>query len=218
MIGRRDVLGGGLVALLVPNVTLGAALPVPSAGHLAFDVWRGSRQLGTHDLVFHPTPDGVVVDVAVDIAYRIGPITLFHYTHQARERWAGGQVVELKTTTNDNGSHYQVEGRRDKAGLTISANDIAAYVAPADALPATHWNHRELDGPWINTQNGKLVRPKVSPEGMITVETAESRPLRVRNYALSGPIQLDLWYDEAMTWAGLSFVKAGAQVRYARRT
>jgi len=216
MIARRDVLGGGL-ALLVPNIALGAALPVPSTGHLAFDVWRGSRQLGTHDLVFHPTPDGVVVDVAVDIAFRIGPITLFRYTHHAQERWANGQVMEITTNTSDNGTRYHVQGRRDKTGLAIEANDITPYVAPADALPATHWNHRELDGPWINTQNGKLVRPKVSPEGMITVQTAESRPLRVRNYALSGPIQLDLWYDEAMTWAGLSFVKAGAEVRYARR-
>jgi hypothetical protein len=216
MITRRDVLGGGL-AMLAPTVALGAGLPVPTASHLGFDVWRGSRQLGRHDLVFHPTPDGVLVDVQVDIAFRVGPITLFRYTHHAQERWNDGQVVEINTSTDDNGTRYRVKGRRDKAGLVIEADGIATYTAPADALPATHWNHRELDGPWINTQDGKIVRPRVSPPAMIMVQTAEAKPLRVRRYALSGPVQLDLWYDETQTWAGLSFVKAGAQVRYARR-
>ena len=35
------------------------------------------------------------------------------------------------------------------------------YIAPVDALPASHWNQRELEGPWINTQDGRLMRPKV---------------------------------------------------------
>ena len=216
MIARRDVLGGAL-ALALPVPALGAALPVPPSGRLGFDVWRGSRQLGTHDLVFHPSPDGLVVDVSVDIAFRIGPITLYHYTHHAHERWAGGDVVEISTQTNDNGTRYRIEGHRDSRGLVIEPGGQPAYVAPADALPATHWNHRELDGPWINTQNGELLRPHVTPAGMCMVETAAAKPLRVRRYALSGPVQLNLWYDEAQAWAGLSFIKGGAEVRYARR-
>jgi hypothetical protein len=217
MIARRDVLGGAL-ALLIPARALGAALPVPPGDRLGFDVWRGSRKLGTHDLVFHPSPDGVVVDVSVDIAFRIGPITLYRYTHQARERWAEGQVAEIDTTTNDNGTRYHVAGRRESRGLVVQADGHAAYVAPPDALPATHWNHRELDGAWINTQNGELIRPHVAPQGMCMVETAAAKPLRVHRYALSGPVQMSLWYDEAQAWAGLSFVKGGAEVRYARRS
>jgi hypothetical protein len=216
MIARRELLGGAL-ALMVPGLARGAALPVPPTGRLGFDVWRGSRKLGTHDLVFHPSPDGLLVEVAVDLAFRIGPITLFRYSHQARETWTGGQVARIETTTNDNGTPCRVNGHRDARGLVIEPDKTAPYVAPADALPATHWNHRELDGPWINTQNGELIRPHVAPEGMCMVETAADKPLRVHRYALTGPVQLNLWYDDAQAWAGLSFIKAGAEVRYARR-
>lgn len=217
MIARRSLLGGAL-ALLVPVPALAVGLPLPPGGRLGFDVWRGSRQLGTHDLVFHPTPDGVLVDVNVDIAFRVGPITLYHYTHQAHERWIDGQVAQISTTTNDNGTRYRVDGHRDGRGLTVAPGGHTSYLAPTDALPATHWNHRELDGPWINTQNGELIRPHVVPEGLVTVQTAAAKPLRVRRYALTGPVQLSLWYDEAQVWAGLSFIKGGAEVRYVRRT
>jgi hypothetical protein len=221
MIARRTVLGGGLAlmvpGLILPELARAGIQGMPATRQLGFDVWRGSRQLGTHELVFHPRPDGFVVDVTVDIAFRVGPITLFRYSHHAQERWANGQVVELTSQTDDNGTSHRVTGRRDGAGLVIQADRAAPYTAPADALPATHWNHRELDGPWINTQSGELIRPHVAPEAPAIVETANAGHLHVRRYALSGPVNMELWYDDAFTWAGLSFVKGGAQVRYARR-
>jgi hypothetical protein len=220
MIARRTVLAGGLggaCALMLPGLARAVGQAMPAVHRLGFDVWRGSRQLGTHELVFHPRPDGFVVDVAVDIAFRIGPITLYRYTHHAQERWANGQVAELTTQTDDNGTSHRVTGRRESGGLVIQADRAAPYTAPADALPATHWNHRELDGPWINTQSGELIRPHVAVEPTAIVQTANAGPLRVHRYALTGPVKLDLWYDETLTWAGLSFVKGGAEVRYARR-
>jgi len=221
MIARREALGG-MVALLTPGflnagAALAATLPVPQANRLGFDVWLGSRKLGTHDLVFHPQPDGLLVEVAVDLAYRIGPMTLFHYTHAAHERWQGGQVENLSTQTNENGTHYRVEARREAGGLIVQPQGHPSYTAPPDALPATHWNHHELDGPWINTQNGELLHPQIAPQGMAMVEAADGKTLRVRKFALTGPVKLNLWYDEAQEWAGLSFVKGGFAVRYARR-
>jgi hypothetical protein len=217
MIARRQVMAGAL-ALLAPWRAFGAALPLPPSDRLGFDVWLAKRKLGTHDLVFHRATDGgLVVDITVDIAFRVGPITLYRYTHQAQERWAGGEVIRLSTTTLDNGTRHRVEGHREASGLIIQPEGKPAYLAPADALPATHWNHRELDGPLINTQTGELLRPRIAPEGPGTVTTATGHALRVNRYALTGPIALTLWYDEAQEWAGLSFTKAGAEVHYARR-
>ena len=216
MIARRTMLGGGL-ALMVPGLARAVPQSMPSTRQLSFEVWRGSRKLGTHDLVFHPRADGFTVEVAVDIAFRVGPVTLYRYTHHAMERWAHGQVAELTTQTDDNGTHYHVTGRREGNGLMIQPTAGAPYAAPADALPATHWNVHELEGAWINTQSGEVIRPRVTPQSPAIVQTATSSPLRVRRYALSGPVKLDLWYDETQTWAGLSFVKGGAEVRYARR-
>lgn len=216
MIGRRSVIGGAL-ALALPQALHAAPLPVPPAGRLGFEVWRGSRKLGHHDLAFHPQGDALMVDIAVDIAFRIGPITLYRYTHHARERWQGDDVVGLETETNDNGTAYRVRAHRDRGTLMVEPGGKPAYAAPADALPATHWNHREVETPWINTQNGALLRPQVAQPTPIAVPNAAGQTLRVRRYALSGPVTLDLWYDDAQQWAGLSFDKGGTPVRYLRK-
>lgn len=217
MIDRRVVLGGALSLIAAPLAR--AALPaIPPSRQLGFDVWRGTRKLGTHDLVFHPRPDGLQIDVAVDIAFRLGPITLYRYVHHASERWANGAVAEISSETDDNGTRHRVFGKRELPGLMIHPDGAAPYLAPPDALPATHWNHHELNAAWINTQSGELIRPRVAPPAPVIVQTAAGAPLRVRRYALSGPVRLDLWYDEADTWAGLSFVKGGGEVRYARRS
>ena len=216
MIDRRELILGG-AALAVLPAGLRAALPIPAGNRLGFDVVRKGSKLGTHVLTFTPAGDGLTVQVAVDIAYKIGPITLYHYTHAATERWQGDQVVAVQSQTNDNGDKYQVTVRREAAGLVVQGTKAPRYVAPADALPATHWNRRELDGPWINTQDGRLMRPRIASQGIETIPTASGGALRARHFVLSGDVELDMWYEDRLGWAGLSFVKSGVPVRYVRQ-
>ena len=218
---RRAVLAGGLAALAMPRLALGAAsgLPagIPASGRLGFDISYRGNHLGTHVLTFHRNGADFSVDVAVDLLFKLGPLTLFRYSHHATERWSGSEVAGVETQTNDNGKRFRVTGRREGGGLVVESNSQPRYVAPPSALPATHWNRRELDGPWINTQDGKLIRPNVASRGDETIPTAGSSRIRARRYALSGPVQLDMWYDDDQQWAGLAFTKGGSEVRYLRQ-
>jgi len=218
VIDRRQVLGGAL-GLMAPGAAAFAAsvLPVPGGGKLGFDVLRGSRKLGEHNLVFRNQGGELVVDVTVDLAFRIGPITLFRYTHQNTERWSGGQVSGLSSRTLDNGKRLRVIANRQAGALVVEPAGRPRYTAPESALPATHWNRRQLDGPWINPQDGELMRPTITPRGPGTIRTADGAPLKARCFAVSGPAQFDLWYDGEGAWAGLNFVKGGAEIRYLRR-
>jgi hypothetical protein len=216
MIDRRDILIGGAVLGLLPMAGR-AALPIPAGNRLGFDVLRKGSKLGTHILTFDRTGDGLVVHVEVDIAYKIGPITLYHYTHRATETWAGDQVVAVQTSTDDDGTKYDVSGRREASGFVVQGTKASRYVAPANALPATHWNRRELDGPWINTQDGRLMRPRIVTQGIDAIPTAGGESVKARHFNLSGDVQLDMWYEDGRGWAGLSFTKGGAEVRYERQ-
>lgn len=216
MIDRRQMLAGGLAFTALPTIAR-AALPIPPGNRLGFDIVRKGSTLGTHALTFTPSIDGVVVHVVVDLVYKIMGLTLYHYAHRATETWAGGQIVALETSTDDNGTKYDLNGRREGASLVIQGNRTARYVAPADAMPATHWNRRELDGPWINTQDGKLLHPHVAPGATETIPAANGATARGRRYALTGDAQLDMWYDDHLGWTGLSFVKSGTAVRYERQ-
>jgi hypothetical protein len=217
MLDRRELLIGSSALLATLPLAARAALPVPANNRLHFDIIRKGSKLGTHELSFAPTTDGLTVRVAVDLAYKILGVTLYRYTHRATEIWSGDQVVALQTMTDDNGDKYSVTGRRGPGGLAIQGTKAPRYIAPANALPATHWNQRELEGPWINTQDGRLMRPKVTPEHVETIPAGGGRSLSARRFNLSGDVQLDMWYDDRLGWSGLSFTKGGALIRYERQ-
>jgi hypothetical protein len=184
------------------------------AGGVAVE--RSGKVLGSHNLSFRRNGDVLTVDVLVELTYKVGPVTLFHYNLHVNERWAGGEVVAMDSQTNDNGTKYRVSARREGGAFMVEGNAVPRYAAPANALPATHWNRHELDGPWINPQDGKILRPAASARGIESVATANGA-MRARRYALSGAVKMDLWYDDDGVWSGLAFVKSGAEVRYLRK-
>lgn len=217
MIDRRELLvaAGVMAALPAPAR---AALPIPPGDRLGFDIIRKGSKLGAHVLTFERSGDDLVVRVAMELVVKAAFITLYRYSHSAVERWSGDQVVALDTKTDDGGTKYVVTGRRTGAGLVIETNGKPKFVAPADAMPATHWNRRQLEGPWINTQDGKIFRPKVTPVGTEAIPTAKGAPLKANRYALSGDVAMDLWYDARPSWAGLSFTgKDGSVIKYVRQ-
>jgi hypothetical protein len=217
MIVRRDMLVGGALLAALPSVSR-AALPVPTGNRLGFDIIRNGKRLGAHVLTFERDDDSLVVRVSVELVVKAAFITLYRYRHSAIERWAGDKVVELETSTDDHGKKFAVTGRRDGRGLVIEGTGTPRYVAPANALPATHWNRRQLDGPWINTQDGKLARPRVTRQGADDIQTARAGFLRATHFALSGDVEFDLWYDNQPSWAGLRFKgKDGSLIRYERQ-
>jgi Family of unknown function (DUF6134) len=221
MIDRRELLvGAGVMAALpVPAwAASGAALPIPPGDRLGFDIIRKGSRLGAHVLTFERSGNDLVVRVTMELVVKAAFITLYRYTHSAVERWSGDQVVALDTKTDDSGTKYVVSARRTPAGLVIEATGKPKFVAPADASPATHWNRRQLDGPWINTQDGKIFRPKVTPAGAEAIPTAKAGPVKANRYALTGDVAMDLWYDARPSWAGLSFTgKDGSVIKYVRQ-
>jgi Family of unknown function (DUF6134) len=212
MIGRRTVLAGG--TCLAAARPAAAALPVPPDKRLAFSIVRKGDVIGTHVLTFVPDGDRLTVHIAADIAVSLGPIVLFRYRHRATERWVGGQVVSLDSETNDDGTHVKARMWRNGGPLIVESTGHATYTAPQDAMPATHWNKAMLNGPFINTQNGKLMHPTVSPLGPAVIPGCHHEAW---GFAMRGDADLDTWYDAAPCWVGLLFTgKDGTEVRYVR--
>ena len=213
VIGRRALLSGAAAMVTVPP----HALPIPAGNRLGFDVVRGRSKLGTHVLTFEPGEGSLTVHIAVALAYRILGVTLYRYIHHATETWRDGEVVGIETETDDDGTRYRVSGHRESGELVVEGTRAPRYVAPANALPATHWNRRELVGPWINTQDGRLMRPTVTRSGIEAIPAANGTTLHARLFALTGDVHLDIFYNDRLGWAGLSFVKDGVPIRYERQ-
>jgi hypothetical protein len=215
IIGRRSlVIGGGAFLCTRPLWADPDASPKPSlmgtppGKLLGFDVVRDNSKIGTHVLTFDQNGNDLTVNVAVALKVGVGPIALFRYTHKATEVWKNGVLFSLDTETDDDGKPNIVTGRRTETGFMIEGTKAPLYTAPEDAIPATHWNRRMLDGPMINTQDGRLMRPTITPMGNDGIPTAAGGTIMADHFALTGDAVLDTWYDAAPSWAGLSF-KAG---------
>lgn len=208
---RRRLLLTSMAALPVSSAI--AAVPVPPGRRLGFRVVRNGSSIGRHVLVFEPDGPRLTVRISVDLAAGIGPITLYRYTHRAMERWEDGRVVSFEAETNDDGSRSAITMQRQGDVLAVESSRAGRYLAPPGALPATHWNRRMLDGPFINTQTGEVMSPAVRREGAEPLPWAPQR--QGERFVLSGAVDLETWYDALPTWIGLRFrASDGSAIHY----
>jgi hypothetical protein len=213
LLTRRTLLGSALTLPALPLVGL------PRTDLLNFRLMREGSPIGTHVLRFRPDPDGVTIRIAVDIAVRFGPFVLYRYKLRGEEVWQNGRCVQASSTTDDDGTPQFMRAIRRAEGLRVEGSGIVPYVAPANAMIASHWNDAELQGPWINLQNGKLLYPRVKAIGPDPVRLANSIRTPASCFSITGPAQIRIWYTPSSTWTGLVFTaKDGSQVRYERVT
>jgi hypothetical protein len=133
------------------------------------------------------------------------------------EVWQDERIQELEATTDKNGTKLYMSAHRTAAGLGVVGTAAQAYVAPEDALPTTYWNRRLLNVPMIGTQDGMLVHPVVRDLGQDPVAVAAGGRIPANRYSLRGDLDLDLWYDQTRTWAGMEFSVADTSVVHYER-
>jgi len=209
---RRVVVLGGLAM-----ANAATAAPVSDGQQLSFRIMRKGSVIGSHVFDFARHGDALTAKIAVDIAVSFGFITLYRYSHNAVELWRDDEFTSIDARSNDNGTRTQVSVRREDAGLVVERSSGPGYVAPANALPATHWNRRMLSGPLINNQTGELMRPSVTSLGFETITLVSGIAVRAEHLELRGDVDMDTWYDSFPSWVGLRFTgKDGDEIRYER--
>jgi hypothetical protein len=176
-------LAGAFAGLAFPM----CARAAPSS--LAFTVLRNGKPIGRQRMAFKADGGALVVNTVAEMAVKAGPLTLYHYRHEAEERWSGGRFDSLETRTDSNGKPLKISARRTDGGVVIVRASGERVNAPASALPMTHWNRKIGSAPLFNPQDGKLLR-----------EAVTATPTRL---AFSGDAEIQDFYDLAGTWIGL---------------
>jgi hypothetical protein len=194
-----------------------ASLPVPSGDSLAFRLMRHGTDIGRHTLAFDRKGEMLTVRVAVEARVTLLAIPFVHYTHRVVETWQNGQLAGIDGETDKNGRNEWVRARRGADGLVVDGSRTAQYVAPEPAIGTSYWNKHMLDGPMISMEDGVLLRPKVTRLASEPIPLASGATIAASHYNLSGSFNVDVWYDQTDTWAGLAFTAAdGSDVRYER--
>lgn len=183
-----------------------------------FEVWRDGRQIGTHRISFRRDGADLLVDIDIRLAVDFAYVTLFRYQHRNEERWRGGRLVAMTSTTDDDGTAERVEIEASAAGLVVAGSDFAGTL-PADLLPTTYWRMESIrQQRLISSQDGRPMDVTVTDAGLDTV-LSEGRVVPASRYLMRGDLDLDLWYDAAGEWVKLEFAAAdGSVIEYRRVT
>ncbi len=194
-----------------------AGTGIPETGRIGFRVMRDEAEIGTHEVRFNRDGERLTVEVDIDLNVTFLGMSLYRYRHRAQESWAGGRLVALQTTTDDNGERHEVSGRARPDGFVVrTATGETAF--PANAMPSSHWNRAWLEGrPLINTQTGQRIDFAVRPLGSETVATA-SGIKSAEHFAISGDLRKDIWFDAAGQWTATRFkAPDGSTISYLRK-
>ena len=194
-----------------------AALPVPPDNTLAYRLIRHGSEIGRHTLNFERQGARLTVRIAVDARITLLSIPIAHYTHRAVETWQGETLVALTGQTNKNGQEDWVNAQHTSEGLVVLGSQTARYIAPDQAIGVSYWNKRMLNGPMISLENGELLRPNVADRRTDAIPLASGTTIPAEHYNISGPFNVDVWYDRTDTWASLALdISDGSEVRYER--
>jgi hypothetical protein len=215
MIGRRGLLVAGAAVACGGNAR--AELPVPRSRSLAFRLKRHGAVIGTHTLVFKENGDALEVDIDVNVLVKFGPFPFVRYSHHNREVWHGDRLIGVSSHTDRNGTKLHMAASWTDAGLLVEGSGTRPYVAPHDAFATTYWRKSTVFGPLIGTQDGMLVHPAISELRPAPVRIASGAEMPAKRYALSGDLNVELWYDSSEAWAGMRFnADDGSEVSYER--
>lgn len=180
---------------------------------LAFEVWREGSPIGRHSLSFEVAGDRLQVDIAIDLAVGLGPITLYRYRHRSREDWQGGFLMALTTETDDDGTKFTVAAKASSEGL-----QVGNQLLPASLLPTSYWHVAAMNrSQLLDSQDGTLRTVTTTKIGRETATIAGvAHP--VDRYRISGDLEMDLLYLPNGEWAGLEFTAKGSKITYRRLT
>jgi hypothetical protein len=226
-----------LAAMVAATATPGAASAadeLPYGPALSFVAYRNGQEIGRHTLTFVQHGSEVIVSISIDFTVKALGLVTYRYTHRSTEVWNGNKFMSLSSQTDDNGKHYKVNIKRNAVAFDVErfaelevtqasaafegfrpAATVVWEVAPAQALPSTQWNVRQVEQRiLLNPQYGTTAHIEVVPLGRETIRTATGS-LQATHYRYSGDIRMDQWFDDRGRWVKGAFVAFdGSKIDY----
>lgn len=192
------------------SLALGLPLALGSLAAAAqtwdFQVSLDGKPIGTHRFVVAGPASAREVESTARLDVKLLGLTVYRYRHEARERWQGDCLRELRSRTDDDGK--------------LSTVDLAP-VATADCMVSFAYWHAGLptQARLLNPQTGvveevgfeRLPDAALAVGGRGTVDA-----VRWRLRALASRQDITLWLDRADgSWIGLDAqVKGGRLLTY----
>jgi hypothetical protein len=215
-------------AMAVVLAMSGAAAPSPATveqlepwvprngDRLVFDVYRDGGKFGSHTVSFRRDGDALTVDTDIELKVALGPITVFHYVHDATERWVSGQLSAVNARTKSDGKWKTLTAEATATGLRVAG---AAFdgVLSGIVVPSTHWNATQIkQTAMLSTETGEMLPMQVIDQGVERIKTS-SGEIEARRVLVRSEMDATFWYDADGRWVKCAFKAKGSNVEYVLR-
>lgn len=212
-----------------PLMAQGAASPPASAtaaatgavgptGEWNFQVTLDGKPIGEHRFVVTGQGDERSVRSTASFDVKFFGITAYRYRHEAQERWRGGCLSSLQSTTDDDGKKQQVKAQREGEGP--GAELAVQRTGGNQSLPGcissfAYWNPSlQTQSQLLDPQSGRYQAVQFRAGKTGTVEV-RGKPVEARQVLLTGPKDpIELWYSPQGEWLALDSVVSGRRLSY----
>lgn len=191
----------------------------PSGTPLDFVLMRDGESIGHHLIQFKDEGSRLTVTIDVEIGVNVLFVPIFEFRHKAREIWENGQLIDLESTTHDNGSDHELTVKRTADGLSVVMNGVKS-IAPTGVIPTSLWNRDALkQDALLSSVHGAIMPLSVTPLGDSSVE-AGKRKLQTAGFLIDAKpdFKREVWYDaEGILRKVKLWAPDGSDVDYVQR-
>ena len=182
---------------------------VPDDGFLAYEISRKGKPLGFQTLTFSRSQSGeLIVDVHIEIDFKLGPIPLFRYLHDNREVWRDGVSLSMKSKTYNNGENVTADLKLED-GRYVGSGSRFEDNLEAPLLSTSYFNPNFVrQSAFISSQDGRLLPTEIETVGVETLNINDA-PVQATRFRLSGKLRIDIWYTDAGRWVKTEFSRGG---------
>jgi hypothetical protein len=180
-----------------------------------FRVMLDDRPIGYHQVSINREQNRKTVHTQANFDVRILFIPVYSYDHQTRERWIDNCLVDINSTTDDNGEDYFINSKQSEQKLTLETREGMSLLEGCVRTFA-YWDVDLLNSDrLLNTQTGEYEDVEITDMGT-GVLSFDGNEVEARQFRLVAEgMAIDLWYTKDMHWLALeSVTESGAVLRY----
>ena len=180
-----------------------------------FPVWLDVKPIGYHKVSVNREANRKTVHTQANFDVRLLFIPVYSYDHETRESWVDNCLVDISSTTDDNGEDYFVSSVRTEAQLAVETREGVTALNGCIRTFA-YWDVDLLKSErLLNTQTGEYLPVEVADMGTETLAVYDDE-IEARRFRLTAEdMTIDLWYTRDMRWLALeSVTDSGAVLRY----
>ena len=180
-----------------------------------FRVMLDDTPIGYHKVNVDRTDNIKTVHTRANFDVRILFIPVYSYEHETRERWEDNCLVEISSTTDDNGDNYFISSIKKEDRLAVETRNGTTSLGGCVRTFA-YWDVDLLNNQrLLNTQTGEYEPVNISDMGTGRL-TIDEEQIEARHFRLVAEgLTIDLWYTNGMRWLALeSVTESGAVLRY----